>query len=471
MMLTQAAAVSGLNALAAAGGGQEGGVEGLLGSVGSGSGGAGGGYRGLPLSTGQSVPSHSTSSTSTTSYSIPQRSETFPPQSHPLRVFQPFPGPQMSSVGSTLPPASSFPPPPPRYQQQSTSYSSQAEVSSAWGSSLESYGNGGIDTFPPRQQSSTSTSTESASAPGGVLFETLLPPSPLDPQSGPAAPVPPPPPPEEVGASLSKYIETNGRFPPHIPIDTISNQKASPPQPPPPTQSSSTTPPTRQSTTSSDSTTSSRKYAAFSGPSPCWWPTAPPSSSSANPLAIRETEETSPSNDDLQDLLWPGYPPHLPTPGMMERCVETFFNKCPMANHLLHRGRFISRLSLPPTHETYPHPAVLHAILAVAAFYLGGEIYLIPAAERGLMPNLLERSKRNKNGLSSDRRPVWDGLGGRPAGARAGVDGDFSEVHFTWARVRLLLLSLALSLFSLEISSSKAAQELKPALLFFVWVW
>lgn len=408
MMLTQAAAVSGLNALAAAGGGQEGGVEGLLGSVGSGTGaGGGGGYQGLPLSSGQTVPSLPPS-LSTSTYSNIHRTETFSSERHPLRVFQPFPGPlhqMQASVGSTLPPASSFPPPPPRYQQQSTPYPSQTEGSSAWGSSLESYENGGIDTFPPRQ--SSSTSTDSTSNPRGVLFESLVPQSPLDPQSGPAAPVGPPPPPEEVGASLSDYIKTNGRFPAHITIDTDSNQKSSPLHPPP-AQSSSTVPPpsTRHSTSSDSTTSSSRKYAAFSGPSPCWWPAAPPSS--ANPLAIRETEETSPSNDDLQDLLWPGYPPHLPAPGMMERCVETFFNKCPMAPHLLHRGRFISRLSLPPTHENYPHPAILHAVLAVAAFYLGGEIYLIPAQERGLIPNLLERSKRNKNGLSSDRRPVWD---------------------------------------------------------------
>ncbi|WVR08707.1 hypothetical protein IAU60_005765 [Kwoniella sp. DSM 27419] len=46
----------------------------------------------------------------------------------------------------------------------------------------------------------------------------------------------------------------------------------------------------------------------------------------------------------FMDLLWPSWPPKLPTPAMLD--------------HLL---------ALPPTHPDFPHPALLHAICAVSA--------------------------------------------------------------------------------------------------------
>jgi hypothetical protein len=150
---------------------------------------------------------------------------------------------------------------------------------------------------------------------------------------------------------------------------------------------------------------------------------------------VRATEPSPPSADALHDLLWPGYPPHLPSPAMLERCVDTVFAKWGLASHLLNRSRFLSRLALPPLHELYPHPAVLHAICALASFWLG-DIYLSPAHQKALY-HQAERPKSNKNALSSDRRPCWDGLGQPPASTRQGIDGDFGEIHFSWFCVRL----------------------------------
>ncbi|RXK41931.1 hypothetical protein M231_00652 [Tremella mesenterica] len=69
------------------------------------------------------------------------------------------------------------------------------------------------------------------------------------------------------------------------------------------------------------------------------------------------------------DILWPGWPPQLPTPTMVDHMVNTFFSVVPSTPRLLHRQRFQARLTLPPTHPDFPHPALLHAICAVAARY------------------------------------------------------------------------------------------------------
>ncbi|WWC72694.1 uncharacterized protein I206_106658 [Kwoniella pini CBS 10737] len=69
------------------------------------------------------------------------------------------------------------------------------------------------------------------------------------------------------------------------------------------------------------------------------------------------------------DILFPGWPPKLPTPSMLEHLVETFFNMVPSVPRVIHRQTFLARLALPPTHSDYPHVSLLHAICAAAARY------------------------------------------------------------------------------------------------------
>lgn len=68
-------------------------------------------------------------------------------------------------------------------------------------------------------------------------------------------------------------------------------------------------------------------------------------------------------------MIWPGWPPHLPTPAIVDHMVNTFFNVVPSVPRLLHKQRFLARLSLPPTHPDFPHVALIHAICAVSARY------------------------------------------------------------------------------------------------------
>lgn len=53
----------------------------------------------------------------------------------------------------------------------------------------------------------------------------------------------------------------------------------------------------------------------------------------------------------------------------MDHLATVFLNSIPIVHGLLDPGRFLARLSLPPTHNRFPHPAVLHAMAAVASRY------------------------------------------------------------------------------------------------------
>ncbi|WVN89075.1 uncharacterized protein L203_104291 [Cryptococcus depauperatus CBS 7841] len=68
-------------------------------------------------------------------------------------------------------------------------------------------------------------------------------------------------------------------------------------------------------------------------------------------------------------MLWPGWPPSLPSPAMLDHLVDTFFTMVPSVPRIIHRQSFLTRLALPPTHSDFPQRALLHAICACAARY------------------------------------------------------------------------------------------------------
>ncbi|RSH86973.1 hypothetical protein EHS25_003461 [Saitozyma podzolica] len=80
-------------------------------------------------------------------------------------------------------------------------------------------------------------------------------------------------------------------------------------------------------------------------------------------------EEAGKLGGPFLELIWPGWPPKLPTPAMLDHLVNVFFTSVPSIPRILHKQMFRSRLSLPPSHVHFPHPALLHAICAVAARY------------------------------------------------------------------------------------------------------
>ncbi|WWC65309.1 uncharacterized protein I303_107926 [Kwoniella dejecticola CBS 10117] len=108
-------------------------------------------------------------------------------------------------------------------------------------------------------------------------------------------------------------------------------------------------------------------------------PTSIPTVVPQDPQSTRRSTQITDANDidaeagrfsgPFLDILFPGWPPKLPTPSMLEHLVETFFNMVPSVPRVIHRQSFLARLALPPTHTDYPHVSLLHAICAAAARY------------------------------------------------------------------------------------------------------
>lgn len=110
---------------------------------------------------------------------------------------------------------------------------------------------------------------------------------------------------------------------------------------------------------------------------------------------------------------------------------------------MLNKPRFLSRLGLPPTHRDFPHPAVLHAICAATSRFIGS-LDLLPLAGFTVHPMNCDYPKpASKNEPPPARRPKWNGVGPRPPAELVrtgqvyspGLDGDFGQVHSSWARI------------------------------------
>ncbi len=74
----------------------------------------------------------------------------------------------------------------------------------------------------------------------------------------------------------------------------------------------------------------------------------------------------------LTDLFWPGWPVSLPSPTTVDVFVKAFFDIVPGLPRLLHRGRLLARLALPPTVTNFPHPSLIHAICCSVAGWVSG---------------------------------------------------------------------------------------------------
>ncbi|VDC06881.1 unnamed protein product [Peniophora sp. CBMAI 1063] len=94
-------------------------------------------------------------------------------------------------------------------------------------------------------------------------------------------------------------------------------------------------------------------------------------------VAMGDADLTNDGSDDIpvidldlgKGVYWTTWPSELPEPETVEPLVEAFFRFYPHADRLFHRSTFMYWLSLPPTHDNFPSPAVLHAICGVGIMY------------------------------------------------------------------------------------------------------
>lgn len=92
----------------------------------------------------------------------------------------------------------------------------------------------------------------------------------------------------------------------------------------------------------------------------------------------------------LMDLFWPGWPPNLPEPNIVNdlyvyyyctlNCelinrIESFFSKVPALPRMMNRSKLLQRMTLPPTHSDFPHASLLHAICACASLWCAPAVY------------------------------------------------------------------------------------------------
>ncbi|CED85511.1 Zn(2)-C6 fungal-type DNA-binding domain [Phaffia rhodozyma] len=154
-------------------------------------------------------------------------------------------------------------------------------------------------------------------------------------------------------------------------------------------------------------------------------------------INLSANEEAEKANQVLMSLLYPGWPPHLPNPMMLEHIVESFFRYLASVAGIFNNGRFMARLTLAPSHHDFPHPAVLHAICAVTSRFLG-IVSSTPPANTAFDGRKVEKPWSRSLLNPVDPKPVWDRLGPKPPGVLGGFfgrDGDFGQVHFSWGKL------------------------------------
>ncbi|ORY29350.1 hypothetical protein BCR39DRAFT_532444 [Naematelia encephala] len=94
------------------------------------------------------------------------------------------------------------------------------------------------------------------------------------------------------------------------------------------------------------------------------------------------------------------WPKNLPSPILLEHLIDTFFTQAPQLPRILHRGRLMSRLRLPPSHPDFPHASLLHAICAAASTHT--------AWVNNLPPEVLENTILRHKQMNVDMENIED---------------------------------------------------------------
>lgn len=105
---------------------------------------------------------------------------------------------------------------------------------------------------------------------------------------------------------------------------------------------------------------------------PMQQPSPPQSGSSHPPSSAADSPATYPS---LTDLVYPGWPKDLPSPDLTSRLIEIFFTRPHAGQGMINPAKFRAAMLLSPTSPGFPHPALLHAMCAIAAIVISPDYF------------------------------------------------------------------------------------------------
>ncbi|KAI0922370.1 hypothetical protein AcV7_005920 [Taiwanofungus camphoratus] len=117
--------------------------------------------------------------------------------------------------------------------------------------------------------------------------------------------------------------------------------------------------------------------------------------------AIEGVASISPGPDPALEILSIAWPRNLPDPDLLRHLVDAYFSFNPDACRLFHKPTFLSSLSYPPTHPSFPMTGLLHAMCAMGSLYTAAVAPAPPAQYLTLGPDDYFDGKRK----ALDRRP------------------------------------------------------------------
>jgi len=98
--------------------------------------------------------------------------------------------------------------------------------------------------------------------------------------------------------------------------------------------------------------------------------TAPPISGTYSKFIREPFGLNGPSTaPPMLDMMWPNWPPDLPSPKLLFHLIEVFFTYQMHARRLFHVPTFMESLTLPPSHAKFPITPILHAICAISPMF------------------------------------------------------------------------------------------------------
>ncbi|GAA5895977.1 Zn(II)2Cys6 transcription factor [Sporobolomyces salmoneus] len=92
--------------------------------------------------------------------------------------------------------------------------------------------------------------------------------------------------------------------------------------------------------------------------------------------ASQPTPPESPPSDFWNQLMYPGWPRDLPSFDLTSRLIDVWFSKPHCLTGLINEAQFRSSMLHPPSTSSFPHSALIHAMMAIASMLVSEEFFM-----------------------------------------------------------------------------------------------